>query len=164
MTTGRKTGKRIGELLVERGAITPAQLEEALAIHRQSNEFLGATLVRRGYITESTLFDVIAEQFGMPRAHFDSQTIDWELAAQFPPTLLLDHRCFPVGRDEQSLTVAIGDPLDVWIVSALEHEARGRKLTLMLASPREIAVVARELYRRTLQRVERSVNERTDRG
>ena len=164
MTTGRRTGKRIGELLVERGAITPAQLEEALAIHRRSNEFLGATLVRRGYITESVLFDVIAEQFGMPRARFDTQTMDWELAAQFPPSLLLDHRCVPIARDEDSLTVAIGDPLDVWIVSALEHEARGRRLTLMLASPREIAVVARELYRRTLQRVERSINERLDQG
>lgn len=159
MTMGRKTSKRIGELLIERGAITPDELEEALKLHKQSNEFLGAVLVRRGYITESVLFDVIAEQFGMPRACLEGQVIDWDLAAQFPPTLLLDHRCFPIGRDACSMTVAIGDPLDVWIVSALEKEARGRALKLMLATPREIALMARELYRRTLQRVERSIEE-----
>lgn len=159
MTADRTKIERLGELLMARGMLTQAQLETALRLQQGSNEFLGVLLVRQGYVTESGLYDVLSEQFGMARVPLEPHTIDWELAAQFPPILLIDNRCFPIARDEHAITVAVANPLDAWIVSEVENWARGDTLKLVLATPREIAAMARELQRRMLQRLRRSIQE-----
>lgn len=44
--------KRLGEILVESGAITQEQCDKALAVAKENNKVLGATLVEMGYIDE----------------------------------------------------------------------------------------------------------------
>ncbi len=43
---------RIGDLLVKSGAISQAQLEQALALQAESGERLGEVLQKHGFITE----------------------------------------------------------------------------------------------------------------
>src|SRR5262245_62603573 len=45
----------LGDVLIETKAITPAQLERALAIQRKTHGPLGATLIQLGLITERSL-------------------------------------------------------------------------------------------------------------
>src|ERR1039458_7197209 len=56
----------IGELLVARGLVAPAEVERALAYQRQSGGRLGAVLVRMGVLSEDALLPVLAQQLGMP--------------------------------------------------------------------------------------------------
>ena len=58
--------KRIGELLLGRGAITPAQLEAALAAQRERRQRLGAILIAQGAITETTLAQVLSVALSLP--------------------------------------------------------------------------------------------------
>src|SRR5262245_22297430 len=53
----------IGEFLVERGLVTPAELEAALAQQRDSGKRLGEILVERGSITRMALASVLGEQW-----------------------------------------------------------------------------------------------------
>ncbi|MGM0674974.1 MAG: chemotaxis protein CheA [Spirochaetota bacterium] len=50
--------KRLGEILVERGDIDPADLEQAMA----SRDYLGETLVQRGYVTPERVESALQEQ------------------------------------------------------------------------------------------------------
>ena len=43
--------KKLGELLIERNIITPAQLQEGLAYQRHWGHRLGAALVAKGFLT-----------------------------------------------------------------------------------------------------------------
>ena len=54
------SGKRIGEILVEKRLITPAQLEDALKEQKGTNQFLGYILVHRELITEEDLSMALA--------------------------------------------------------------------------------------------------------
>ncbi|MEF3273237.1 MAG: hypothetical protein K6356_02385 [Chloroflexus sp.] len=64
-----KSDRRIGQLLLKRGLITPAKLAKALIIQQQERnrarsapQVLGEYLVEKGYITAAQLEAVLAEQ------------------------------------------------------------------------------------------------------
>ena len=58
-------GPLLGQLLLSRNLITPADLEKALATQPASQLRLGKLLVRLGSISEDTLLPVLAEQLGL---------------------------------------------------------------------------------------------------
>jgi hypothetical protein len=55
----------LGELLQEKGLITPDELELALAEQADTGRLLGAILVERGYVSGPALAVALAEQYGV---------------------------------------------------------------------------------------------------
>jgi hypothetical protein len=55
----------LGLLLVDKGLMTPAELELALAEQRRTGRLLGQILVGRGYVTSLELTRALAEQHGV---------------------------------------------------------------------------------------------------
>jgi hypothetical protein len=55
--------RRLGDIIVERGLITAAQLDQALERQRESGAKLGEVLVELGFITRVALAGVITEQW-----------------------------------------------------------------------------------------------------
>jgi hypothetical protein len=60
--------------------------------------------------------------------------INWSIAGQFSTSLVLDLQCFPLKKDDWSITFAITNPLDVRGVGQAEQEARGYQIKLVLTS------------------------------
>lgn len=54
--------KLLGEILIESGKITQAQLNEALEIKENSHQKIGVILLELGYITKEDLMQVIQVQ------------------------------------------------------------------------------------------------------
>jgi general secretion pathway protein E len=59
---------RLGELLLARALVKPAEIERALAYQAEHGDRLGAILVRTGALSEDALYRVLAEQIGQPLA------------------------------------------------------------------------------------------------
>src|SRR2546430_12384717 len=55
----------LGTLLVERGLLTAAELEEALVQQEQTGERLGQILIKQGLVSHPALTDTLAEQYGI---------------------------------------------------------------------------------------------------
>ena len=154
--TGRRSTKRIGELLVQRGLISAEQLEQALAEQRSTREFLGAMLIRQGVIQPEALLEVLSEQFGIPHESLTPQDVDWRVVKQFPASVLAEGRCFPIRASEETVTVAVANPLDAWGLSAIEkaEAARFRKIETVLVLERELQVVYQAYKQRSLRAIE----------
>ena len=58
------TRRRLGEVLLARGAITPAQLEEALVYARRTRQRLGGALVQKGHLSEEQLVRALSDSPG----------------------------------------------------------------------------------------------------
>jgi type IV pilus assembly protein PilB len=134
----QKSSKRIGEILIEKGLITEAQLHDALQEQKLSDGFLGAIMVEKGWIDKKNLAEALAEQFGIPLVELKSEYIDMELARHFTSSLILDHKCLPIRQDEDSVTVAIINPLNAIAISKIESEAKPRRVNLVLATKEDI--------------------------
>jgi hypothetical protein len=67
---------RLGDILVNRGHLTTAQLEGALASQGSERGMLGAILLRRGLVTHDQLGSALAEQFEVPFRAIVPETIN----------------------------------------------------------------------------------------
>jgi len=59
-----KIPKRLGELLVENGILTEAQLLEALTVQKKERKLLGEIIVELGFATREKLDAALARQYG----------------------------------------------------------------------------------------------------
>ena len=143
MVSRPPTVQALGQRLVERGLLTREGLERALARQRATGELLGTILIQDALVRPEALLQVFSEQFGIPCESLTPAQVDWRVAAQFPPSILAGHRCFPIRADAETVTVAVADPLDVWAISAVEKVAGLRKVQPVLVLERELDAVCR---------------------
>lgn len=140
----RKTQKKIGEILVAQGLISQKQLQEALSQQRKSKKFLGEILIEEYAIKEKDLLAVLSEQFDIEVVSLKDKYIDWSFVKGFSSSLILDHKCFPVKKDEHSITIAITNPLDVWALKKSEDESRGLQVIWVLVSQKDMQEVIQQ--------------------
>ncbi|WP_447908722.1 GspE/PulE family protein [Brevundimonas bullata] len=57
---------RLGEVLVERGLVRPADVANALSLQAQNGGLIGLNLVRLGALSEAQLLEVLSEQLNLP--------------------------------------------------------------------------------------------------
>jgi type IV pilus assembly protein PilB len=125
--------RRLGEILVERGFVTPEQLREALRIQYQEGKRLGEILVEMGALSHDELNWALSELLGIPYVEFREEMVDLDLARTLPEELLRRHEAFPVLRVGDELTVIITDPTNQQAVSDLEA-VTGTKVSIAIAS------------------------------
>ena len=96
---GDRAGKRrLGEILVERGFVSPDQLREALRVQYQEGKRLGEILVEMGALSMDELNWALSELLNIPYVEFREEMVDLELARTLPEDLLRRHETFPVLR------------------------------------------------------------------
>jgi hypothetical protein len=124
---------RLGELLVESGAITDAQLEAAIKRQRQQGGRLGTNLVELGFIDERALAKVLSEQLKIPAASASQlENVEPWVLALVPSELSQKHRAVPIREDGDRLWVAMADPTDRLALKELER-ASGKSVRPMVA-------------------------------
>jgi type IV pilus assembly protein PilB len=110
--TSKVFKKRIGELLVESGAITPEQLKIALDKQKTTGQRIGQVLISLGLISEEKLIQITAQKLDIPHLILEDMVIDREVANMIPAEMAKKHLLIPVFKIGKVLSVAIYDPLD----------------------------------------------------
>ncbi len=133
----RLSTRRFGELLMERGWVTPEQLALALRSRQDARERLGQTLVRLGLLKERDVTELLGEQFSL--VVVDAEQLakaDPEAVALVPEHLARQALLLALRREGDTLDIAVGDPLDV---VSLDHlrALTGCTLHVCLARPSE---------------------------
>jgi type IV pilus assembly protein PilB len=102
----------LGQLLVKRGIVTDEQIGAALALQATSGKRLGELLVDIGALDERSLVDALADYFDMPVTHLRRDAPDPAALALVPEHLAREHLAIPVHIDADGLRVAVAQPSD----------------------------------------------------
>jgi type IV pilus assembly protein PilB len=137
--------KRLGDLLVEMGLITEAQLQEALTVQLETKERLGEVLIRKGYVTERQMVEALEFQLGIPHVDLNRYAIDPAAVQLVPQALAERHLVLPIRRDRQRLVVAMADPLDYYAIDDL-HLATGLQIEPVIASKDDLRLYIERYY------------------
>jgi type IV pilus assembly protein PilB len=105
--------RTLGSILVDQGLITPQQLIEAEAAHRDTGRPLGRVLVDRGDVTEKNLVAALAAQIGMSFVDLDDHEVDPRAATMVGDGTLRKHSVLPIGFEDGKLLLAMSDPSNV---------------------------------------------------
>src|SRR5512144_189050 len=101
-------GKRIGEALIEKGVITPEQLETALKNQLIFGGHLGTCLLELECVTEEQLGSALAEVVGAPHASPAMlKRIPESVLRALPKRLVAEHLAVPIGLKDHLLHVAM---------------------------------------------------------
>jgi len=119
----KRRPKKLGELLVERGMITQAQLNDALEEQKFTKRFLGETLVSRGLVTEEQIAKVLAEQLGLAFLDLKEAEIETKAVELIPEELALKYTAMPLFIVLGTLTVAMANPLDVTAIDEMQSRS-----------------------------------------
>ena len=135
----------IATLLLERGLITRAQLDEAVAEQRASGERLDRVLVRLGMVRPGQVLAVIGDQFHMPVVDLQGLAVEPKVLASLPAKLVHKQNCVPISQDESSITVATSDPFELSMLDELKL-LTGRSVNVVLADEDELKTFIRDHY------------------
>ena len=136
---------RVGMLLLEAGALTAAQLEEALAAQQQTDERLGVILKRLGYIDETAMARALEQQLRIPYLALADAQFDPEVTGLIGAAFAKTRKCVPLHRVGGRALVAMADPLDFNTLNVLE-EIYGGQVVLRIATDSDIAAAIGRIY------------------
>ncbi len=102
----------LGQLLVKRGLVTEEQIATALSMQSNSGKRLGELLVDIGALDERSLVEALADYFDMPVTHLRRDAPDPAALALMPEKLAREHLAIPVHVDDDGLRVAVAQPSD----------------------------------------------------
>lgn len=140
MPVGRK---KLGDILVSLGAISPAVLQKAIA-EAGSSQRLGDYLVEKGLVTQKEVAQALAEQFNVPFLELQEITFEPEAVRRIPESVARRYQVVPVKVKGQALTIAAADPLNVIVVD---------DLSFMTGLNIEIALMSKNDIERAIERV-----------
>jgi twitching motility protein PilT len=110
----------LGEMLVEQGMITKAQLEEALEVQSQRGGKLGSIFVELGYLQSDKLLEALVKKHGIEGADlFRMKNIDQAMSA-IPTSVIIKHRVIPLRIEGRVVKLAMADPEDAAAVHEVE--------------------------------------------
>ena len=129
--------KKIGECLVQAGLITETDLQSALVEHKRSGERLGSVLVRMNLATERQIAKALAYQLGFAYVNLAENPPDQAAVILIPKDVALKRTCIAIAVEKNLLTVAMSDPLLFTLVQDLEFQT-GYRIKQVVATRAEI--------------------------
>ncbi len=136
---------KLGDLLVQHGVITQAQLAEGLRAQQLFGGRLGTNLVELGYLSEQGLTKFLSSQLHIPA--LDSRELDSvpnDALAALPKATAEKYRVVPLSISGRKLRIATAEPTDL---NALDEISFATGLTVQpLVAPELLITYALEKY------------------
>src|SRR6187549_2321268 len=129
--------KKLGECLIQAGLITEDDLQDALTEHKRTGERLGAVLVRLNLATERQIAKALAYQLGFPYLNLSENPPDSNVVTLIQKDVALKRSCVAIRLDKNLLTVAMADPLLFSLVQDLEFQT-GYRIKQVVATRADI--------------------------
>ena len=165
---GGNRKKRLGEILVEAGVITPEKIEEALVTQRaqKNGDKLGTVLLDMGYIKEQQMVDALTEQLGYESINLSMVRISEEITKLADEAILRKYNLVPFGFSEKNpnvLKVAMSDPLDIRAIDDISI-ITGFQIEIYVTTQKDIAATIDRYYgnREALKVAEQFTREREE--
>ncbi|MBN1764703.1 MAG: Flp pilus assembly complex ATPase component TadA [Sedimentisphaerales bacterium] len=131
----------VEEQLFQQGRITSEQMEEARSIHNRSpRKRLGQILLEMGAVQEADLLACIAEQYDLPFIRLTADMIDDKAFELLDRNFLESHNVVPLGIENNKLVVALTDPTNVFLLDEIQRKAK-KSLLVKVASTEDIKKV-----------------------
>ncbi|HQO59107.1 MAG TPA: ATPase, T2SS/T4P/T4SS family [Candidatus Omnitrophota bacterium] len=140
--------KSFGQLLVEKGWVSQAQLKEAQEKQLPGEDLFPGTLVRLGLVAEERgLYPLWADHLNVEYLDLKTFPVDRNVLPRLPATIVTHYKVFPVRYDPAAgiLTVATAYPQNIFMLDGLQMVHPGR-IKAVLSREADILEAIREYY------------------
>jgi general secretion pathway protein E len=129
---------RLGEMLIARKLITPDELSQALELQKERGDKIGKILVDLGFVAQREVLAALGEQLGIEVISLGGPPAVTPETEKLSPRFLRQARAYPARLREDTLLLAMADPLDFETLNTV-RTVTGLRIQPALAPESEIA-------------------------
>lgn len=140
---------KLGDILVEMGAIDGMQLQAALAHHRKWGRPLGDAVVELRFCDQDRVMQALSRQTGLPAIDLDREALEPALAPLISRKVAEAHRVIPLrleGARGETLVVAIAAPAHLVALDEIRSVSKKKRIRPFLATDHAISRAIGRLY------------------
>ncbi len=133
------------EILEENGALSPEQIEEARAATNGEGSSVLDRLMQEDVISEKEVLALLANQLGMELVNLGGVQLAPEVRDSIPSDIARRYKVVPVDVQDETVTVALSDPLDFDALDTLRYLLK-KNVEGVVASKSEIKATLDKFY------------------
>ena len=137
--------KRLGDLLIAAGTITPEELDMGLQRQKETKERHGPALNSAGNITDAELIEALRLQLGIEYIDLSKTTIPISMAQVVPKNIAKQFQVVPVRMERDELYLAMSDPMNFYAIEEVKKAVR-KKIVPMIATTEGVEHAILVLY------------------
>ncbi len=137
--------RRLGQIMLVEGMITPSQLEQALVAQQKDVSGIGQILLKLGFITAENLARALGKQFGCMWLDLSASTIPARMIELFSSEIAYEFGVVPVKYSNEVLDVATDDPTDRTKFKRLESRIN-RRIKLVVCTTSHLYAALEKYY------------------
>jgi len=155
--------KKLGDILIESALITQEQLDEALAIQKQSGKKIGDTLVELGFVSDIQIMRALEYQCKIPFVDFSETQIDTSAPGLIREDVARKYCMIPIGFEQSGmLMLVMNDPLDFIAIDEVRYTT-GKDIAPRMSTRKQIMDAidmsyGKENARRAVRELEQSID------
>ena len=139
---------RIGDLLITHKVISQEQLNAALVEQKKSGRKLGRVLIENGFITEDQLLTLLSQQLNIPYIDLKRYNYKLDVVRLIPEAHARRFRAIALEDGREALLVGMADPTDIIAYDELARVLH-RPLRLAVVQEADLLKTIDRVYRRT---------------
>jgi MSHA biogenesis protein MshE len=139
---------RIGEILVLQKLVTQEQVKVALEHQKHSGRKLGQIFLEKGMVTEAQIAEALAKQLNIPYINLKLYNVNAELVRRLPGIQARRHRAIVLEDRKSSYLVGMVDPTDLLAYDEISRQLK-RNIELAVVTESMVLEVIGRIYRRT---------------
>lgn len=116
-----KQNRKLGEILLEYGMISPEKLKKALKVQKEKSKRIGQVLIEMNLVTQDQINWVLCKQLNIPYVQIETEQMDLELLKKFPEYLIKNYHLVPLIEINDKLVIAMSDPTDNEAIQRIKH-------------------------------------------
>lgn len=141
-----KDGNLLGQILIDKGYISAAELEVGIHHQQSSRKRLADVLLEMHLITHDQLNDALAQCYSIPVVELTPEMLSDELWQTIPDSFISEYQVIPILVDGRTLHVVTGDPSQIHFKEKLER-ITGRQIEVSLADDQVVRTLIAQRMR-----------------
>lgn len=139
--------RRLGDILVEEGKVTQAQLDATLEMSQRSGQKLGSVLVKKGFLEEQALVEILSAKLDVASVNLQKTEVAGSVISILPEDICRLFKVIPMGLVGQKLQIAMVDPSDLKAIDIIRFKT-GHEIEPFMATETDVLETIDRIYRK----------------
>ncbi len=136
---------RIGELLIQKGCLDRAQLDEAELLASQNGGLINSAVVKLSIMAEDELLSLLKSEYSLSSIDLEDLDPVQEALDLIPQSIALKYFVLPIDLDANVITVAMVDPTNIAAINDLRF-ITGMSVAIKLSTENQIRTHIEKWY------------------
>lgn len=134
----KTTNLRIGDILVEKGYVTPDQMNQALAWQKEHRDKrVGQNLMELGFVSESQVLDALASRLHLNIVDVAQLSVDLQAVGKVSREVCEKNLILPVSLQGHNMEIVTNDPLNYFALEEVRQQT-GCQLEISLSEEKPL--------------------------